>query len=218
MRKNGNLIFVFCCFIALVILSNCSRTVVKEGTIWTVGHTVTKERKFKIALKTYKDPDVDYSLFRSFRLEFRTSDQINPLLDKHIRLLVKETMSGKGFLEDSENPDFIVMGSHQNIFVPDRDPQIKSESGSFSGVAGGQYFSGAYHSGDGLATAIIKAKMAQRYWVHEFGMIFIDPKTSKIIWIGTANAYVRVDDVRETVPDIIEALLDNYPEAKKEKK
>jgi hypothetical protein len=193
----------------------CSRQmVVKDGTIYTVGETTSEKRNFKITLKVYKDKEVDYSLFKKFRSEFKASDKFNPLLDKQLRGLIKESLLEKGFIEDNENPDFVVMGAHQNIFVPDRDPGIKSESGSFSGFAGGQYYSGTYHSGDGLVTAIVKAKMAQRYWVHEFGVVFFDPKTKQVIWIGNANAYVRVDDIRETAPDIIKALLASYPEPK----
>lgn len=204
--------------LATTLLINCAKTVVKEGTIWTKGQTISEERKFKISLKVYNDPEVDYSSFKKFRLEFRASEQINPLLDKYLRSLIKDNMIGNGFVEDNENPDFIVMGSHQNTFIPDRDAGIKSESGSFSGYSGGRYFQGTYNSGDGLVTAIVKAKLAQRYWIHEFGMAFFDPKASQVIWIGNATAYVRVDDIRETSRDILKALLDNYPEPNLKKK
>jgi len=198
---------------ACLFLNNCSKTVVKDGTIYTVGRTVSQEKKFKISLKVYKDPEVDYSLFKKFRLEFKASDQNNPLLNRQLRSLVKENMLKRGFVENIENPDFIVMGSHQNIFVPDRDPGILPRThGSFSGSVGGQPLSGTYTSGDGLVAAMVKAKMAQRYWIHGFEIIFFDSRTNQVIWAGNANGYVRVDDIRETIPDLINALLDNYPE------
>jgi len=195
------------------VLPGCSgnKTVVKEGTIYSRGQTVSEKKDFKITLKVYNDPEIDYSLFKTFRMEFRASDTFNPLLDKHLTNLVRESLIRNGFVEDKGNPDFIVMGSHHNTFVPDRDPGIRSESGSFSGISGGKHFSGTYHSGDGLVTAIVKAKMAQRYWIHDFGMVFLNPKSNQVIWIGNANAYVRVDDIRETVPDIINTLIMNYP-------
>ncbi len=216
MKKVNGIVLILCWILALGILITCSKSkmVVKGGTIYTTGQTISEKRGFKITLKVYNDREVTYASFKKFRLEFKASDRFNPLLDKHLRGLIKEGLLAKGFVEDNGDPDFIVMGAHQNIFVPDRDPGIKSESGSFSGYAGGQHFSGTYHSGDGLVTAIVKAKMAQRYWVHEFGLVFFDPRTNQAIWIGNANAYVRVDDVRETAPDIIKALLFNYPESK----
>lgn len=197
-----------------MVLFSCARTVVKDGTIYTVGHTASENRRFKISLKVYTDAEVDYSLFRKFRSEFKATEYSNPVLDKQLTLLIKKSMLERGFINDEENPDFIVMGLHQNLFVPDRDPGIRMESGRFSGSAGGQSFSGTYHSGDGLVTALIKAKRAQRYWIHEFGMMFFDPRTNQVMWLGTAEAYVRVDDLRETAPDIIKTIVANCPEPK----
>lgn len=184
----------------------------KEGSFWTIGNTASSQRGFKIQMKTYNDPGVDYSVLKKFRLEFRATEQINPLLDKYLGSLIKQDLVERGYLEDTDNPDFIVMGSNQNIFVPARDPGIKSESGSFSGYAGGQSIHGTYHSGDGLVTAIIKAKQAQRYWIHDFGVVFFDPKKNAAIWIGDAKAWVRVDDIRETAPDVLKFLIGLYPQ------
>ena len=216
MKNIKNLLFTLFLISVVMILFSCARTVVRDGTIYTVGHTASENRRFKIAMKVYTDPEVDYSLFKKFRSEFRATDSANPLFDKQVKLLIEKNMLERGFVKDEENPDFIIMGLHQNLFVPDRDPGIKRESGSFSGQYGGQHFEGTYHSGDGLVTAIIKAKMAQQYWVHEFGIIFLDPRENQTIWTGIANAYVRVDDLRETSPDIIKAIVSNCPEPTQE--
>jgi len=185
----------------------------KEGSFWTAGNTASSHRRFKIQMKTYNDPTVDYSKLKKFRLEFRATESYNPLLNKHLNSLVKESLIENDLIEDADNPDIIVMGTHQNIFVPDRDPGIQSQSGSFSGYAGGQSFHGTYHSGDGLVTAIIKAKRAQRYWIHDFGVVFLDPKKNAVIWIGNATAWVRVDDIRETASDVIKFLIGLYPKS-----
>ena len=216
MKKIKTLFFTLSSILIVMVLYSCASTVVKDGTIYTVGHTASENRRFKIGLKVYTDPETDYSLFRRFRSEFRATDSANPLFDKHLKLLIEKSMLERGFVKDDESPDFIVMGLHQNIYVPDRDPGIRMESGRVFGSSGGQSFSGTYHSGDGLVTALIKAKRAQRYWIHEFGMTFFDPRTNQAIWIGTAEAYVRVDDLRETAPDIIKAIVSNCPEPKQE--
>jgi len=216
MKKIKSHFFILSLIFAVMALCSCASTVVKDGTIYTVGHTASENRRFKIAVKAYTDPEVDYSLFRRFRSEFRATDSVNPLFDKQLKLLIEKSMIERGFVKDEGNPDFVIMGLHQNLFVPDRDPGIKSEFGSFSGNVGGQHFDGTYHSGDGLLTAIIKAKRAQKYWIHEFGILFFDPRVNQVIWEGFANASVRVDDLRETAPDIIKAIVSNCPEPKQE--
>ena len=185
----------------------------KEGSYWAAGHTASSQRRFKIQIKTYNDPAVDYSKLKKFKLMFSATGNLNPLLDKHINSLVKDSLIENGLIEDTENPDFIVVGSHQNIFIPDRDPGIQSQSGSFSGTAGGQHYSGTYHSGDNIVTALVKLKQAQRYWVHNFGVVFVDAEKKEAIWTGEATAWVRVDDIRETAPDVIKFLISLYPES-----
>jgi hypothetical protein len=215
--KNSKLTIILIFILILVssfLTMGCvehGKIISKEGSFWAAGQTASQQRRFKIQIKTYNDPGIEYSAFKKFRLEFKATDQYNPLLDKYLTSLIKDNLVERGFVEDAENPDFIVMGSHQNIFVPDRDPGIKSETGSYSGFVGGEYFHGTYHSGDGLVTAIIKAKRAQRYWVHDFGLVFFNPKTKTAIWIGSARAWVRVDDLRETAPDVIKYVISIYP-------
>lgn len=205
------LMLVSACFLTMSCVEH-GKIISKEGSFWAAGQTASLQRRFKIQIKTYNDSSVEYSAFKKFRLEFRATDQYNPLLDKYLTALIRDNLVGRGFVEDAGNPDFIVMGSHQNIFVPDRDPGIKGETGSYSGFVGGEYFHGTYHSGDGLVTAIIKAKRAQRYWVHDFGVVFFNPKTQAAIWIGSARAWVRVDDLRETAPDVIRYVISIYPQ------
>jgi hypothetical protein len=190
----------------------------KEGSFWTAGETASSHKRFKIQMKTYNDPSVDYSKLKNFKLMFSATDNFNPLLDKHLNALVKNSLIENGLIEDAENPDFIVVGSHQNVFVPDRDPGIQMQSGSFSGTSGGQHFSGTYSSGDNIVTALVKLKQAQRYWVHNFGVVFVDANTGEAIWSGEATAWVGVDDIRETAPDVLKFLIGLYPEPSFEKK
>ena len=53
----------------------------KEGSFWTAGETASSQKRFKIQMKTYNDPNVDYSNFKKFKLMFSATDDLNPLLD-----------------------------------------------------------------------------------------------------------------------------------------
>jgi hypothetical protein len=186
----------------------------KEGSYWATGHTASSQRRFKIQIKAYNDSAVDYSKLKKFKLLFSATGTLNPLLDKHLNSLVRESLIANGLMEDAKNPDFIVVGSNQNIYVPNRDPGIKIESGAFSGTtSGGQNVSGTYYSGDNIVTALVKLKQAQKYWIHNFGVVFYDPVKKAAIWSGEGTAWVRVDDIRETAPDVIKFMIGLYPES-----
>lgn len=136
--------------------------------------------------------------------------QINPLNADRIVNAIKKEMTGKGFTENTTNPDIMI-----NAVTLMKDKQSVTASSNYYGYGGMYRPYGYYGGGMGMASGTT----TYNTYDYKDGSLFIDivdAKTQKLVWQGVANAEIdkQPKDPDAFISGAVKKVLDNYPPKK----
>lgn len=156
-------------------------------------------------------PDPESALLEYNRFALKPSDGERPLEETHILQMVKEILTDKGFVEDTQKPQFhvqVLFGQEQKeeiegirSYTTERPVRrIRRSNGTYRYIYGGER---TWVEGGGT----------KRYNARHIRLRFFDAKTpdEKPIWEGEAISNGR-SDIFTVTPCLLEGLLEEFPE------
>jgi hypothetical protein len=155
-------------------------------------------------------PDPETALLEYTRFDLKPGDNERPLEEIHILKMVKEILLAKGFVEDTQKPQFhvqVIFGQEQKkkiepirTYTTERPVRrIRRSDGTYRYIYGGER---TYVEGGGT----------KRYNARHIRLRFFDAEISagKPIWEGEAISNGR-SDLFTVTPCLLEGLLDEFP-------
>lgn len=150
------------------------------------------------------DRSIDFSTYRTFRIETTTIGMTNPLNEGRIVNSIQLEMKKKGFLETGEKPDLMV---HAVVVLKNKD--AFSVNTNFQGH-GGVYRPYGFWAAPSTAHATVRK---DDYKEGTLVINFTDSKTGKIVWIGTVSAEVthKPKNPDKKIRDVVEKVMADFP-------
>lgn len=199
--------------------------VVLSAVLAVYGCYVQPGPRVEMKVKSYGDPDLDYSPLKRFAA-VRVHEE-SPLLEKELISLLKRELVAEGYIYDDENPDFLVVmdfyvGSFDYYEPPTtiRIPQyVKGETRRTTGWVGGKYVTLTEKSDGHFETAEIEVSsggMCTEYY-RTIRVHFIDAvhlrKTGEVepVWRGQVDSFGSNSDILYVAPVLLDELLSEYP-------
>lgn len=200
-------------------------TVVILAVLAVCGCYVQPKPRVEMKVKSYGDPDLDYSPLKRFAAVRVNED--SPLLEKELISLLKRELVAEGYIYDDENPDILVVmnfytGSY-DYYEPPRTIRIPlyvgGETKRTTGWVGGKYVTLKEKSDGRFETAEIEVSSGgiRTEYYRTIGVLFIDAehlrKTGEVepVWRGQVDSFGSNSDILYVAPVLLDELLSEYP-------
>lgn len=173
---------------------------------------------------SYRDPGRHFDSMRKFAVVYGSNQE--PLLEKEIMHLVKQELTGEGYIYDELEPDFLVLanwyvGSYEYYEPPKKlrlPYYVKGEKRTTSGWVGGDYVSlteqseSLEHMELELSPGGIKTEFYRLIRLDFVdGTSLAEDSMLSVIWTGIVDSYGKARDILIVAPVMLDELLEEFP-------
>jgi hypothetical protein len=180
--------------------------------------------RIEMDVKSYSDPERD--LTQSKRFKLAPIDQKNPLLEKELLFMIKQRLIDKGFIENNDNPDFLIVLSSYcgpfQYYVPPTTlylPQyVPGQTKTYTGWIGDAYYFGTEKTkGKVESVPYTTGGYTETAYYRNITLFLVDVPTLiknqalQLIWQGQVESSGSTSDIKVVAPYLLDELLSEFP-------